>query len=165
MAAAICRHVGARHVVITDLDEGRLATARQMGASRAVAVGTDSLREVMTDLGMKEGFDVALEMSGSADAVHDILNVTNHGAKVGLLGLFRSPAHVDLNQAIFKSLTIKGIYGREMFDTWYKAVAMLDSGLDISPVISHRLPLEDFETAFELMLSGDANKVILKIAP
>jgi threonine 3-dehydrogenase len=163
MAAAICRHVGARHVVVTDVDQGRLNIARQMGASKAIAAGTDSLRGVMADLGMKEGFDVALEMSGNPAALHDILNVTNHGAKVGLLGVYKEPAEVDLNQAIFKSLTIKGIYGREMFETWYKAVAMLDSGLDISPVISHRLSLEEYETAFEHMLAGRANKVIFEI--
>jgi threonine 3-dehydrogenase len=164
MAAAICRHVGARHVVVTDIDEGRLDIARQMGASKAITAGTDSLLRVMADLGMKEGFDVALEMSGNPAALRDILNVTNHGAKVGLLGVYKEPANVDLNQAIFKSLTIKGIYGREMFETWYKAVAMLDSGLDMSPVISHRLSLEDFETAFEHMLAGRANKVIFEIA-
>jgi threonine 3-dehydrogenase len=165
MAAAVCRHVGAHHVVVTDVDPSRLATAREMGASRAIEAGTESLRAVMAELDMKEGFDVALEMSGSPLAIHDILNVANHGAKVGLLGLFKNPAEVDLNQAIFKSLTIKGIYGREMFDTWYKAVALLDSGLDISPVISHRLPLEEYEHAFETMIAGDANKVVLTIGP
>ncbi|MFW2380135.1 MAG: L-threonine 3-dehydrogenase [Acidimicrobiales bacterium] len=164
MAAAICRHVGARHVVVTDIDAHRLDTALQMGASRAVDAGTGSLRTVMAELGMKEGFDVAFEMSGSPHAVHDILNVANHGAKVGLLGVFTAPAEIDLNKAIFKSLTLKGIYGREMFDTWYKAVAMLDSGLDISPVISHRIALEDYTEAFELMIAGEANKVILDIA-
>ena len=118
----------------------------------------------MDDLGMTEGFDVALEMSGSPHAIADILAHANHGAKVALLGLFDHPAEVDLNQAILKGLTVKGIYGREMFDTWYKAVAMLDSGLRVDPVISHHVALDDYEEAFEGLLAGDANKVILDIA-
>ena len=165
MAAAICRHVGARHVVISDIDPDRLTTAAQMGATLAVDAGSESLRAAMSELDMTEGFDIALEMSGSPSAVQDILDVANHGAKVGLLGVFSDHADIDLNQAIFKSLTIKGIYGREMFDTWYKAVAMLSSGLDISAVISHRLKLEDYEQAFDALGSGTANKVVLEIKP
>ena len=164
MACAVCRHAGARHIVITDVQEGRLSTAVQMGATRAVAAGDASVRAVMDDLDMQEGFDIALEMSGSPHAVADILHHTNHGAKVALLGLFDHPAEIDLNQAILKGLTIKGIYGREMFDTWYKAVAMLNSGLEIDPIISGHFPLERFEEAFDALLTGQASKVILDIA-
>ncbi len=136
MASAVCRHAGARHIVITDVQEGRLHTAAQMGATRAVLAGDASLRAAMDELGMQEGFDIALEMSGSPHAVADILRHTNHGAKVALLGLFDHLAEVDLNQAILKGLTIKGIYGREMFDTWYKAVAMLERSTRSSAVTS-----------------------------
>ena len=163
MAAAICRHAGARHIVITDVEEARLATAGRMGATRAVPAGAASLRATMDDLGMTEGFDVALEMSGSPGALADVLDHANHGAKVALLGLFDRPAEVDLNEAILKGLTVKGIYGREMFDTWYKAVAMLDSGLDVEPVISHRVPLDQYEQAFAALGAGEASKVILEI--
>jgi threonine 3-dehydrogenase len=164
MACAVCRHAGARHIVITDVAEGRLATAREMGATRAVVADESSLRAAMADLGMTEGFDIALEMSGSPHAVADILRHANHGAKVALLGLFARPAEIDLNQAILKGLTIKGIYGREMFDTWYKAVAMLNSGLRIDPIISHHFALDDYEQAFQTLLAGAAGKVILDIA-
>ena len=163
MAAAICRHAGARHVVVTDVRPNRLEIARRMGASRAVAPGSESLRSVMAELGMTEGFDVALEMSGHPDAVADVFDVINHGGSVALLGLFGEPAKVDLNQAILKGLTITGIYGREMFETWYKATAMLDSGLDVSPVITHRFPLERFEEAFETLSAGEASKVIFEM--
>ncbi len=163
MAGAICRHIGARHVVVTDVEPRRLEVARSMGVSRAVPAGIESLRNVMDELEMTEGFDVAFEMSGNPHAVDDILETINHGGKVALLGLFRGPAPVDLNGAIFKGLTIRGIYGREMFGTWYKSVAMLDSGLDISPVISHRIPFDDHESAFELLLAGEASKVILEL--
>jgi threonine 3-dehydrogenase len=164
MACAVCRHAGARHIVITDVDPVRLATAEQMGATRAVLAGTASVRDAMDDLGMTEGFDIALEMSGSPDAVTDILEHTNHGAKVALLGLFEHHVEIDVNQAILKGLTIKGIYGREMFDTWYKAIAMLNSGLRIDPIISHHVALDDYEQAFEALLAGKAGKVIIDIA-
>ncbi|MGA9275781.1 L-threonine 3-dehydrogenase [Ilumatobacter sp.] len=164
MAAAICRHAGARHVVITDLVPARLAIAERMGASRAVRADQETLEDVMVELGMDEGFDVALEMSGSGRALADILRVTTHGAHVGLLGLFPEPATVDVNHAILKGLQIKGIYGREMFDTWYKAVSMLDSGLEIAPVISHRFALDDFAAAFDALHAGDATKVVLDIS-
>jgi threonine 3-dehydrogenase len=164
MACAVSRHAGARHIVITDTEESRLATAREMGATRAVVADSGALRTAMDELAMTEGFDVALEMSGSPHAVSDILQHANHGAKVALLGLFAYPAEVDLNQAILKGLTIKGIYGREMFDTWYKAVAMLNSGLRIDPIISHHFMLDDYEAAFETLLAGNAGKVILDIA-
>lgn len=164
MAAAIARHAGARHIVITDVKPSRLETARSMGADRAVEPGEESLRSVMAELDIVEGFDIALEMSGSEKAVADILSVINHGGHIGLLGLFSEPSTVDLNEAIFKGLSIKGIYGREMFDTWYKATAMLESGLDVSPVISHRFALDQYEAAFETLRSGEASKVILEIA-
>lgn len=163
MAAAICRKAGARHVVITDIRENRLEIARRMGASRAVQPGEGSLRSVMSELGMTEGFDVALEMSGHPSAVTDVFDVVNHGGSVALLGLFGQPTTVDLNQAILKGLTITGIYGREMFETWYKATAMLDSGLDVSPVITHRYPLDRFHEAFEILNSGEASKIVLEV--
>ncbi len=163
MACAIARHIGARHVVVTDLEPRRLEVATRMGASRTVDVGQESLRAVMTELGMTEGFDVCLEMSGSPAAVVDLLDAVNHGGRVALLGLFSKPALVDLNQAIFKGLTVKGIYGREMFGTWYKAVAMLESGLDVSPVISHRMPLERYGEAFAELVAGTASKIVLDL--
>ncbi len=163
MAVAVCRHAGARHVVSTDVRPARLAIAERMGASRAVAPGEQSLRAVMSELAMTEGFDVALEMSGHPDAVADVFAVINHGGSVALLGLFGEPATVDLNRAIVKGLTIKGIYGRKMFETWYKATAMLDSGLDVTPVITHRFGLDDYVEAFETLRSGDASKIILDI--
>lgn len=165
MAAAISRHVGARHVVITDLEPARLATAKEMGATVAVNPTVTSIESVMDDLAMTEGFDVALEMSGSPAALADILRTATHGGKVALLGLFSRPASVDMNQAIFKGLTIKGIYGREMFDTWYKAVAMLESGLVVDPIISHRFDLDQHQAAFDTLESGQASKIILRIKP
>ncbi len=164
MAAAVCRHAGARHVVITDTEPGRLSTATSMGASCGVVAGEDQLRPAMSRLGMTEGFDVALEMSGSPHALADILEHANHGGKVGLLGLFAQTAEVDMNLAILKGLTIKGIYGRKMFDTWYKTVAMLESGLSVEPIISHRVDLDDYEDAFELLLAGNASKIVLEIS-
>ncbi|HIG25128.1 MAG TPA: L-threonine 3-dehydrogenase [Acidimicrobiia bacterium] len=163
MAAAICRHAGARHIVITDLQDRRLQTAQQMGATRTVNPTKESLSDVMSELNMAEGFDIALEMSGSPAALADLIKHTVHGGQVGLLGLFSQSATMDLNQIIFKGLTIKGIYGREMFDTWYKAVAMLNSGLDVSPVISHRFALTDYQEAFATLQSGEASKIILEI--
>ena len=163
MAAAIARHAGARHVVVTDLSPTRLETVRQMGASAAVSPGTESIRAVMAELGMVEGFDVALEMSGAGPALADIVEHVNNGAEIALLGLFAQAPVVDVNQVILKGLTVKGIYGREMFDTWYKAVAMLGSGLDVSPVISHRFALEDHEAAFAALRGGEASKVLLEI--
>jgi len=163
MAAAICRHAGARHIVITDLEDRRLQTAKKMGATRAVNPTKESLTDIMSELNMTEGFDIALEMSGSPAALADLIKHTVHGGKVGLLGIFSQSTLVDLNQVIFKGLTIKGIYGREMFDTWYKAVAMLNSGLDVSPIISHRFPLDNYQQAFTTLESGQASKILLKI--
>jgi threonine 3-dehydrogenase len=161
MAAAIARHVGARHVVITDVNDYRLDLARRMGATRAVNVETTKLADVMAELGMTEGFDVGMEMSGVPSAFADMLACMNHGGKIALLGIPPADMAIDWNQVIFKGLEIKGIYGREMFETWYKMVAMLQSGLDLSPMITHRFAVDDFEAGFAAMLSGRSGKVIL----
>ncbi len=163
MAAAVSRHVGARHVVITDINEKRLELADRMGVTRAVVAGRDDLDDVMADLGMKEGFDVGLEMSGSAAALQDMIENLNNGGRIALLGIFHGPVTIDLNKAIFKGLQFKGIYGREMFDTWHKALAMLESGLDISPILTHRFSFEDFEKGFDVLNKGQASKVILDL--
>ena len=161
MAAAIARHVGARHVVITDINEYRLALARRMGVTRAVDAGREELRDVMAELHMTEGFDIGLEMSGAPSAFVSMLEHMNHGGKIALLGIPPASTVIDWNQVIFKGLEIKGIYGREMFETWYKMVAMLQSGLDLGPIITHRFPVDDYREAFETMLSGESGKVIL----
>lgn len=161
MAVAIVRHIGARHVVITDVNPHRLELARQMGASRAVNVAEQDLQSVMDDLGMTEGFDVGLEMSGNPKAFQDLLKSMNHGGHVALLGIPPKETAIDWNQVIFKGLVIKGIYGREMFETWYKMIAMLQSGLNISPVITHQFPVADFQDAFKIMCSGQSGKIIL----
>ncbi len=162
MAVAICKHVGARHVVITDVNPYRLALAEKMGATRAVNVAQENLKDVMKELGMKEGFDVGLEMSGIESAFQQMVNNMINGGKIALLGI---PAggkmDIDWNQVIFKGLIIKGIYGREMYETWYKMTAMIQSGLDIRPVITHRLKIDDYITGFEAMKSGQCGKVIL----
>ncbi|MEO8102080.1 MAG: L-threonine 3-dehydrogenase [Betaproteobacteria bacterium] len=161
MAVAIARHVGARHVVITDVNDYRLGLAAKMGATRTVNVSTQSLKTVMEQLGMVEGFDVGMEMSGIPSAFRDLLENMNHGGKVALLGIPPPETAIDWNQVIFKGLEIKGVYGREMFETWYKMVAMLQSGLDLSPILTHQFPVEDFEQGFAAMLSGQSGKVIL----
>ncbi len=161
MAVAIAKHVGARHVVITDVNDYRLDLARKMGATRAVNATRENLRDVMGDLGMAEGFDVGLEMSGVPAAFSDMLAAMNHGGKVALLGILPGNTAIDWNHVIFKGLEIKGIYGRQMYETWYKMVAMLQSGLDISPIITHRFPAADFRAGFEAMLSGQSAKVVL----
>ncbi len=161
MAVAIARHAGARHVVITDVNDYRLDLARKMGASVAHNVANGSLDEVMDALGMTEGFDVGLEMSGNPMALRDLLRTMHHGGKVALLGLPPEETAVDWQQIIFKGLEIKGIYGREMFETWYKMTSMLQSGLDISPVITHHFPLSEFQQGFDIMRSGQSGKVIL----
>ena len=161
MAGAIARHVGARHVVITDVNDYRLALAMKMGATRAVNVNRTSLKDVMAELDMVEGFDVGLEMSGVPTAFQSLLQSMNHGGKVALLGIPPSNTAIDWNQVIFKGLEIKGVYGREMFETWYKMVAMLQSGLDLSPILTHRYAVQDFEQGFAAMLSGQSGKVIL----
>jgi threonine 3-dehydrogenase len=161
MAAAICRHIGARHVVITDLNDFRLDLARQMGVTRAVNISQTSLPEVMSELKMKEGFDVGLEMSGSAAALRQMIEVMYHGGKIALLGIPAVSTAIDWQKVVFNGLTIKGIYGREMFETWYKMTTMLQSGLSIAPVITHRLPARDFAKGFAIMASGQSGKVIL----
>ena len=163
MAAAVCRFVGARHVVVTDVNPYRLAIAERMGASRVVDVRGDvDLREVTDDLGMTEGFDVALEMSGAGAAFAQLLEHVNWGGHVALLGIPPAEVAVDWDLVIFKGLTLKGIYGREMFETWYKMAGMLQSGLDLEPVITHRLDASDYRQGFDAMRSGQAGKVILR---
>lgn len=164
IAAAVARHAGARNIVVTDVAAGRLDGARAMGATRAIPPGTASIRATMEELDIVEGFDVALEMSGRAEALVDIFETINHGGKVALLGLHSGSVEVDLNQAVLKGLTIKGVYGRELFDTWYKATTLLQSGLDVAPVISHRFQLEDFEEAFDVLEQGEASKVVLAVS-
>jgi len=161
MAAAICRHVGARHVVITDVNEYRLELARKMGVTRAVNVTHTDLLQVMSELGMTEGFDIGLEMSGVPDAFRTMLAVMNHGGRIAMLGIPSAEMAIDWDQVIFKGLFIKGIYGREMFETWYKMVALLQSGLDLSPIITHRFDIDDFQQGFDEMRSGHSGKVIL----
>ncbi|MEH6812873.1 MAG: L-threonine 3-dehydrogenase [Motiliproteus sp.] len=161
MAAAICRHVGARHVVITDVNEYRLSLAREMGVTRAVNVAKEDLKNVMEELGMNEGFDVGLEMSGVESAFRSMLENINHGGKIAMLGIPGDTMAIDWSQVIFKGLIIKGIYGREMYETWYKMSAMLQSGLDLSPIITHRFSIDDYQQGFEAMLSGQSGKVVL----
>ncbi|MCE8033780.1 L-threonine 3-dehydrogenase [Billgrantia tianxiuensis] len=161
MAAAVCRHAGARHVVVTDLNPGRLELARQLGATRTVDVRHETLADVQRELGLSEGFDVGLEMSGSPAAFRDMLANMCHGGKVAMLGIPTEEMAIDWNTVIFNMLTLKGIYGREMYETWYKMSVMVDSGLDISPVITHRLPYSEFQRGFDAMLSGEASKVVL----
>lgn len=161
MAVAIARHVGARHIVVTDVNEYRLKLAEKMGATRVVNVMQTSLSVVMQELGMAEGFDVGLEMSGIPSALQTMLENMNHGGKLALLGILPKDTAIDWSQVIFKGLELKGIYGREMFETWYKMVAMLQSGLDLSPIMTHHFPVEQFEQGFATMLSGQSGKVIL----
>ncbi len=161
MAVAIAKYAGARHVVITDVNDYRLDLARKMGATAAVNVTTDLLDKTMLDLGMEEGFDVGMEMSGNPQAFRDMLRTMHHGGKIALLGIPPEETAIDWNQVIFKGLVIKGIYGREMFETWYKMSSMIQSGLNIEPVITHHFPVDDYLPAFELMESGQTGKVIL----
>lgn len=161
MAAAVCKHVGARNVVITDVNEYRLDLARKMGVTRAVNVSKENLTDVMNELGMTEGFDVGLEMSGAPPAFRAMLSTMNHGGKIAMLGIPPSDMAIDWNQVIFKGLFIKGIYGREMFETWYKMAALLQSGLDLSPIITHQFGIDDFQKGFDAMRSGQSGKVVL----
>ena len=161
MASAICRHVGARHIVITDVNDYRLDLAKKMGASRTVNVTNEKLDDVIPQLGMTEGFDVGLEMSGVATAFRDMLRTMHHGGRIGLLGIPPGDTAIDWNQVIFKGLVIKGIYGREMFETWYKMASMIQSGLDVTPVITHHFGVDEFQKGFETMRSGQSGKVIL----
>ena len=161
MATAVVRHAGARHVVVTDLNPERLGLARRMGATVAVDPRTTPLAEVQKQLRMKEGFDVGLEMSGSEAAFGDLLTNLCHGGRVALLGIPDRPMSVNWGLIIFNGLTIKGIYGREMYETWYKMTVMIQSGLDITPVITHRFPADRYEEAFAAVRSGQAGKVVL----
>ncbi|MDD2479088.1 MAG: L-threonine 3-dehydrogenase [Victivallaceae bacterium] len=161
MAAAIARHAGARYVVISDINPDRLALAEKIGVTRAVNITKESLPQVMKELRMKEGFDVGLEMSGSEVALNGMIETMCHGGKIALLGILPGKAAVDWEKIIFNGLTLKGIYGREMFETWYKMSAMLESGLNIEPVITHRFHYSEFEKGFEAMRSGKSGKVIL----
>jgi threonine 3-dehydrogenase len=161
MAVAVARFVGARHVVITDVNDYRLALARKMGATRAINVSRESLDDTMKELGMQEGFDVGLEMSGNATAFRDMLRTMHHGGSIAILGIPPDETSIDWNQVIFKGLTLKGIYGREMFETWYKMAALIQSGLDLEPIITHHFPVQDFIRGFETMGSGQSGKVIL----
>lgn len=162
MAAAIVKHAGARFVVITDMNPYRLRLAGKMNPTRALDVREDSLEAVMNDLGMKEGFDVGLEMSGSQEALGQMVSTMAHGGKIAVLGLLPRDARIDWNAVIFNSLTVKGIYGREMYETWYKMTVMLQSGLDISSVITHRFPFKEYGEAFKVMESGESGKIILE---
>ncbi|MBT8098478.1 MAG: L-threonine 3-dehydrogenase [Gammaproteobacteria bacterium] len=161
MAVAIARYAGARHIVITDVNDYRLGLAKKMGASVALNVTDGSVDDVMEELGMSEGFDVGMEMSGNPAAFRDLLRTMHHGGKVALLGIPSQETSIDWNEVIFKGLVIKGIYGREMFETWYKMSSMLQSGLNIDPIITHRFPVDDFQEAFDLMESGQSGKIIL----
>ena len=161
MAAAVVRHAGARHVVITDVNPYRLELARTMGVTVALDVREGSLAEAQSKLGMTEGFDVGLEMSGNPAAMHDMLANMSHGAKIAMLGLPDEPFAIDWKTVIFDQLTIGGVYGREMYETWYMMTVMLQSGLDIAPVITHRFPAERFEEAFDAIRTGETGKVLL----
>jgi threonine 3-dehydrogenase len=161
MAAAVAKHVGARYVVITDVNQYRLDLAKKMGATRAVDVSKEKLSDVMADLGMTEGFDVGLEMSGVPMAFTDMLANMNNGGKIAMLGIPGQDMAIDWSQVIFKGLTIKGIYGREMFETWYKMASLIQSGLDLTPIITHRYSIDDFQQGFDIMRSGQSGKVIL----
>ena len=161
MAIAVARHAGARFVVITDVNPYRLELAKKMGATVALDVRSGNLRDVQRDLGMSEGFDVGLEMSGNPDAFRSMLDNMCHGGKIAMLGIPSEPIAIDWNTVVFHSLAIKGVYGREMYETWYKMTVMLQSGLDIRPVITHRFDYAEFQKGFEAMRSGNSGKVIL----
>ncbi|MDH3399419.1 MAG: L-threonine 3-dehydrogenase [Chromatiales bacterium] len=164
MAVAIARFVGARHVVITDVNDFRLDLAKKMGATATVNATRDNLQQVMQELGMQEGFDVGMEMSGNPQALRDLLAAMHHGGKVALLGIPPGDTSIDWNQVIFKGLVLKGVYGREMFETWYKMSSMIQSGLDVSPIITHHFGIDEFQKGFDIMNSGQSGKVILNWA-
>ena len=161
MAAAIVRRAGARHVVVSDINDDRLALADVLGATRAVNATRTDLADTMAELDMQEGFDVGLEMSGAAAGLRSMIEVMNHGGRIALLGLVPAGTGIAWDDVIFKGLTLQGIYGRQMFDTWYKATALLQEGLDISPLYTHRFPVADYEEAFEAVRSGAAAKVFM----
>jgi threonine 3-dehydrogenase len=161
MAAAVVQHAGARYVVVTDVNPWRLELAKKLGADRVVDVRSESIADVQKELGMREGFDVGLEMSGNPDAFRSMLANMCHGGKIAMLGIPTAEIAIDWNTVVFNMLTIKGIYGREMYETWYKMTVMLQGGLDISPIITHRFHYTDFQKGFDVMLSGESGKVIL----
>jgi threonine 3-dehydrogenase len=161
MAAAVVRHAGARFVVITDVNPYRLALARKIGVTLAVNIRERNLVDVQKELGMTEGFDVGLEMSGASGALPEMLGNMSHGAKIAILGIPEGEVVINWRTVIFNMLTLKGIYGREMYETWYKMTVMLQSGLDISPVITHRFHYTEFEKGFEVMMTGNSGKVLL----
>ena len=165
MAIPVVKHAGARHVVITDVNEYRLDLARKLGATRAVNVMNENLADVQKSLGMKEGFDVGLEMSGNPAAFRSMIENMSHGGKIAMLGIPAEPMAIDWNKVIFNMLTIKGIYGREMYETWYQMSVMLESGVNIKPVITHRFHFTDFEEGFAAMESGNCGKVVLDWSP
>lgn len=161
MATAVARHAGARFVVVTDLNEYRLDLAKRMGATVALDIRKGNLAEVQRELGMKEGFDIGLEMSGNPSAFRDMIGNLCHGGRIAMLGIPPEEMAIDWNKVVFNMLTIKGIYGREMYETWYKMTVMLQSGLNLAPIITHRFPCAEFQKGFETMLSGRSGKVIL----
>jgi threonine 3-dehydrogenase len=161
MATAIAKQAGARKVVVTDINPDRLALAERMGATRVVNVANESLRDVQREIGMSEGFDVGMEMSGSPRALNDMIDNMAHGGRIALLGIMPDKAAIDWNKVVFSMLTIRGVYGREMYDTWYKMTALIEGGLDITPVITHRFHFTEFEHGFDLMRAGKCGKIIL----
>ncbi len=161
MAAAIARHAGARYVVVTDVNPYRLNFAKKTGATLTIDVTKHSVEQAQKDLGMKEGFDVAMEMSGNPSALTSILDNMCHGEKIAFLGIMPDNTDIDWNKVVFNMLTIKGIYGREMYETWYKMTSMIQTGLDISPLITHKFHYTEFEKGFKVMRSGQSGKIIL----
>ncbi|GGD05898.1 L-threonine 3-dehydrogenase [Aquisalinus flavus] len=161
MAAAVAAHVGARNIVITDVNDYRLGLAKTMGATRTVNVAKENLRDVMSELGMTEGFDVGLEMSGVPSAFQSMLDTMNHGGHVALLGILPKGAGIDWDKVIFKGLQVQGIYGRRMFETWYKMGALLQSGLNLKPIITHHVTADEFQKGFDVMRSGQSGKVVI----
>jgi len=161
MGALVAKRSGARKVVITDINPARLALASKLGIDHVVDASKQNLADVMKDIGMTEGFDVGLEMSGAAPAFRDMIDKMNNGGKIAILGIAPTGFEIDWNKVIFKMLNLKGIYGREMFETWYKMIAFVQGGLDLSPIITHRLPIDDFQTGFDAMRSGSSGKVVL----
>ena len=161
MAGAIAKKIGARHIVITDINPYRLELAGKLGLEHAVNASENDLASVMKELGMREGFDVGLEMSGSPRALNDMLGAMIHGGKIALLGIPPAEASLDLTRVVFKGLTLKGIYGREMFETWYKMIALIQEGLDLSPILTHHFPVDRYKDGFEIMASGESGKVVL----
>ena len=161
MAAAVARHVGARHVVITDINDYRLDLAKNMGATEAVNVLNTDLKDVMSKLGMTEGFDVGLEMSGVPSAFSSMLETMNHGGRIAMLGIMPNGSGINWDDVIFKGLELQGIYGRRMFETWYKMGALLESGLSLDPIVTHTMPIDNFQEGFDVMRSGSSGKVVL----